>query len=367
MNFALLALVCVGFSQQLFSSEIVTGKVAVRHDSTPFPVKVVLFSDASSVLKNKRLSFSNAPIDFKPDSSGCFCFDIDDERFAFVHAYYHANRQITEVNRILNHLLLPPIEGVTLSLNQNSSGVATYGSTSFDGRSISIGYAHPAMDISILAHEVGHVIHMQLMDGPIPELLGMPGKLEDISVEEYRTINFQAGVYEGAAQLSAVFYTLDSRIGRYAALDAAMEMDNFVRFPDLVPTIKWYHTRRVNAPLFSTAYPNTVEISKVILGDSLDPPPFPPHLFHLIKASMDWPEPYTASAAIVQPLLWAAREFGRVNVMEIYLKSLSSLKHWRGYRDWAQMILDKATTPEIKEFLKYEFDQRGLLEVFANP
>ena len=85
------------------------------------------------------------------------------------------------------------------------------------------------------------------------------------------------------------------------------------------------------------------------------------------EESQNWPYPYTASAALVWPLLWAVQKFGRANVMKTYLKGLANLKNWRGYRDWAEATVDEAATPEIKEFLNTEHTRRGFFTASANP
>ena len=84
-----------------FASDSNTGRVAVWHDGVPLPYEVELNIESAQGLSNKRVSVINPPANLLPDDTGCFCFDINDGRFALVHAFYYANNQILEVNKIL--------------------------------------------------------------------------------------------------------------------------------------------------------------------------------------------------------------------------------------------------------------------------
>jgi len=192
MNFrTVIGLFSIALVSSVCVASPISGKVAVWHGGRPVSIIVPLLSDSLSVLRNDRLSLSNAPTNFTPDKSGCFCFNVDDERFAFVHSYYYADQQIAETNEVLGSLGLPPVGGVTLFLSQGESGSTSGGTTDFDGKSIRIHYVRPAIDVSVLAHEVGHAIHMQIVSKPFQEILAVPDDLGHATLQEYKLLGFQ--------------------------------------------------------------------------------------------------------------------------------------------------------------------------------
>lgn len=341
------------------ASATATGHVAVWHNGKPVTIEVNLNSDSITKLENKHISLKNPPGGLGPNSSGCFCFNLNDERFAFVHAFYYADQQLREINHVLQEVNLPLVSGVTLNLQQMGPGSTSVGGTDFDGKSINITYVQPAIDISILAHEIGHAIHMQVTGKSFKEILAIPEDPFKVSLEQLKLFGFQMNVVEGAAQLSSVFFTGDSRVGRFDWLDAADELNNFVRFPDLVPTAAEHWKSWAHAPLFSAAYPKSADLAQKILKNDFNFPWF--------KESQNLPFPYTASAAIIQPLLWASNRFGRNHAMKTYLKAFAEMKSWRGYRDWSEALAKAATSTELAKFLHTQYEQRGLFTNDANP
>lgn len=328
-------------------------------DGVSTVVKVPLVTDSSSSLRNEWIQIANAPTALVPDETGCYCFDSQDERFVFVHAFFYATEQVRQSNTVLQELSIRPAAGIRLALNRNSEGQTTGGGTDFDGTKIDIGYAQPALDVSILAHEVGHAVHIQVLGFNLSTALNCPDDPMTAPLDQLRLCTFQLGIVEGAAQLAAVLFTGDSQVGRTDWLDAAMEMDRFVRFPDQVPTPVEHFTRWATAPLFSARYPRSAKLARDLLDNTFGFPHF--------EESKTWPFPYLASAAVTQPMIEVARRFGSQEGLRLHLRALSLLRQWRGYRDWATSLVNAADRDEVRAFLLSEFTQRGLFTDSANP
>lgn len=343
------------------SAVAVDGTVAYWHDGKPVAVKRTLQTSPDALLQSALVSIKNVPATLLPDPQGCLCYSVEQKEFAFAHAFYYATLQLQEVNAALGDLGLPSVSGITISLGQYDSPTqAPAGGTDFDGRTINLGYPHPAFDVSILAHEIGHAVHLQLLKTPLPELL--PVMRQDpmtLSFADARTITFQMGIVEGAAQMGAVLFTGDSRIGRYDWVDMAYEMDNFVRFPDLVPSYGQHYTGWATAPIFSKTYPDSASLARDLLINKFGVP------YH--QEWLAWPEPYSASAAIIQPMFRAMQRFGKGAVLRTHLKALATMTKWSGYRDWAEALIQSADSPELRSFLNDAFSERGLFDSSANP
>lgn len=318
------------------------GKIAVFQYDEPIAKEVVLPEFTGGPFKNGFVHFANLPTTMVPDSNGCYCYDLNDDRFAFVHAYFYANQILQDYNQIFLKLNLPPLHDLELTLSRNSDAPTSGDTNMTDGR---ISYPRPALDITTLGHEIGHFIHYNAM--------GQKGSSTPwTTMMEFQQ---QLGVQEGTANLLSALHFGTSRIGFYDSYDAYDEINNFVQFPSHLLSTWDYLNRALNAPLFSKRYPIYIETIKQQLALGKSNP--------AVGANFGLPFPYSTSAVINQPLWIAATTMASTEEVKIlYVRSISELKGYRSYSDLANKILDNARVSNMAlcQFLRDEYRVRGL-------
>lgn len=319
-----------------------TGTVAVWVNGQKIIQMVLLDSLKSDSLESDLVELKDVPLNFLPDKSGCFCFSESDQRFAFVHAYYHANKTLLKFNAFLKASSLTLVKKTKISLTF-APGYLTSGGSDFG--EVYLRIPHSAFDFTILAHELAHEVHQTIIGKNLRDVLSdAHGK------EDWDKTAAQGLVSEGSANILAALATDEESIGRYDYDDAAFHVDRFVRFPDFVPTITQQVETMLNSPFILKAYPNSV----VELRDMIVNPTFPD--------LMSRPSSYLASAAINQPLWQAAKTYGTSVIFQMYLKALAALPNWQSHLELKNEILIQAQT--INSFLyndlETEFKSRGL-------
>lgn len=352
----LFALVLASFSASALADSMtaLTGNVAVWHNQSPIPVTVELLPFAEGkYLANDLVELDPLPQNLVPDDKGCFCFSVDDDRFVYVHTYYYATKAISNYNKILKELNLPTLHGVTIKLAKDrsmpSSGSATYK----DNPKIEMTYPNSTLDVFQLDHEIGH-----LVDYLISPRAGILAAANLVRSEEENAL--EGGVAEGTANiLSALELGMTgSDVFTDETLDVppSNDIDNFVRFPDLIVTRRQVLEGLTTGPKFAVRYGDFVNTIKQNLQDPA------------MESYLQQPDEYAASAVINQPLWKAAVQFGFKNVKIVYLQTLAN---WNGadvnYNTLAQQLVTQAAklSPEMASFLRQEFTVRGL--VLAEP
>lgn len=322
--------------------EATRGRIAKWEGSTRTLEEVNLPDFSQGFLKNDLLSFSSLPKDLLPGSNDCLCFDAGEERFAYIQAYYYATNQLLHFNESLRKLNLPPLRTLEIGLQIVEPGFASHGEGEKNGAYL--WYQNPAFDPSLLAHEIGHAIHLQLQERAKEKIEG--DKISSIEILESES----AGVREGAANMLAAFFLGQTAIGKHDYFEGAYEIDRFIRLPDQIVTIREHYLNLLGSEQFSHAYPNSMaEIREALKKE-------PQSKF------LDFPHPYITSAVINQPLWAAGKKFGFSSVEAIYLATFSTFRS-NTYSELANAILRKSSVmhqAEMHDFLRAEFLLRGL-------
>lgn len=337
------------FMVSISHAESVKGCIAVFNGTTPIIVEVDLPIFTGGLFRTEQFHFSNLPKNMEPNRNGSYCYAIDDDRFAFVHSFYYAVQEIQDYNYIFTQLNLPLPKTLewTLSLDVNNpSGGNT---------SISSGYIHypkPPIDPTTLAHEIGHWIYYNVIGKKTSYRIFTHDKnIQSISrINDQQIEDQQIWIDEGSANILAALDSGDTQ-QKYDNYDFFQDLNNFVRFPDIVPTLRQTMQQMVNSPRFSIAYPSYVQDIKAEIDENKGPKPW-----------LDLPDPYSVSAAINQPLWKAAMIYGPSKIKLVYLKSLSTLNQDKKYSyiELVMAILKSSTEidREMTSFLMYEFNIR---------
>ena len=307
------------------------GCVAIFHESTPISIEVDLPEFKGGTLQTTQFQFTNKPTNLQPDESGRYCYHMSDPRFAFVHTFYYAVKEIEDYNRIFGKLGIPLKKTLSWHVLKNathpSTGTATGGVT----------YPETAPDPSLIQHEIGHWV-------------------QAVANQECENCNSDS-LSEGSANLLAALHSGDSIIGRHDGYAFAYDINLFVRLPDYIITYRNTLERIIEDPITERKYP--AEIKQIR------------DMFELAKTNPDmeaWmrsENPYTTSDAINQPLWFAAINFGAESIKLIYVKTLSMLnkKQEYTYSEVAQITLQNANevNPAIASYLTNEYIKRGVL------
>lgn len=319
-----------------------TGTVAVWVNGQKTIQTVLLDSIKFGSLENDLVELEDVPPHFLPDKAGCFCFSESDKRFAFVHAYYHANEILLKFNDFLKASGLRLVKKTKISL-AFAPGYFTGGGA--DSGRVYLRIPHSAFDFTILAHELAHEVHQTIIGKNLRDVLS-----DALDKQEWDKAAAQGLVSEGSANILAALVTNEESIGRHDYGDAAFRIDRFVRFPDIVPTNSQQVETMLNSPFILKAYPHSI----VELKDMIIKPAFP--------ELMDRPSSYLASAAINQPLWQAAKTYGAPIIVQIYLKALAALPNWQSHLELKNEILIQAQSinASLSDDLEAEFKSRGL-------
>ncbi|MEK7790460.1 MAG: hypothetical protein AAB309_02415 [Deltaproteobacteria bacterium] len=189
-------------------AEQVKGQIGVWHNNQPFAIKVILPKFTKGALANDMIQIKNLPDNFVIDEDDCFCFDINDDRFAYVHAYYYATRQIQEYNSLMNSLGLKKIKNLKIYLQKSLSGTMPHGSADWD-KNINLSYSRHAFDVSLITHEIGHEIHGFLIGKKFSDFFEMPSTDDDWILWYHKL-----GIIEGVANFLSSLHLGSPTIGK---------------------------------------------------------------------------------------------------------------------------------------------------------
>jgi hypothetical protein len=325
----------------------VEGQIATLHNRRPIALKVNLPEfDLGQPFSSALVTMIDLPSNMIPDASGCFCFDLSDDRFAIVHGYYHAHTTIASYNRLLAEIGMPPLTGVQFKLARDTT-IPTTGSASLRRvPKIDMTFPTPAVEVFTLVHEIGHLIDYHISPRHQDSSQPWGGMRSDAE---------EGGVGEGTANLLAALHlgTTGPPLFTDDALDSppANDIDTFIRFPDLVIKRRDVFESIANAPRFAARYAEFVESIRV----NLENPD--------MREYLDQPDEYASSAVINQPLWQAAVKFGFNSVRRLYLRTLAQ---WQGtevnYSTLARQLIDQARTesPDLGAELRAAYAERGL-------
>jgi len=331
-------------------SELNYGHVAVWHHGRPV-VKSVMLPQAipGRILATPLLQVSPLPDNLQPTSENCFCYDVNDDRLAVVHAFYYAHNAIVNYNQLLRELKLPQLRDTVLTLVKDASAPTMGTTSSRKSAQIVIRYSSPAIDPFTIDREVGRAILQMLLphfrwrmasgDSPLAPRI----RAEEDGIEE-GTANILAALELGTAgNLAQTSDTLDAPI--------VQDVDTFVRFPDVVMTRRQIMRELTQSPRFAARYAGYV--SRLL--KQLDEPQQSEYLSQL--------DPNVSSAIINQPLWQVAVRYGFRAAKILVLRALGS---WSSpdysYVAYGRELVMQAQLMGSKwaDVLSEEYQRRGL-------
>lgn len=324
-------------------AQALDGQIAVLHNRRPVAVRVALpeFLD-NQLLSSPLVTMLNLPNDMLPDSTGCLCFDLNDDRFAFVHTFFHTHQIIANYNVFLAELGKPALNGVQFTLGKDDSMPTTGSASLRDVPRIGMTSPTPAVEVFTIAHEVAHLVDYRIGNRPTPAFANLKSESEEAGVTE-GTANILAALHLGMSGIPA--FTADS-------LDSPQpNVDTFIRFPDLLITRRDVMQGMIDAPLFSARYPTFINI----IRDNLANPD--------LDLYLNEPDEYSSSAVINQPLWQAATQFGFATMKKLYLRTLANWHEEQvNYNTLAKQLVDEAKviSEDFSRSLELQFRQRGL-------
>jgi len=341
-------LVAISPAECGLAADYFTGHVAVWHHHRPVLKTVTLPAFANGqYFANALLQVGPLPETIKPDAKGCFCYDVNDDRLAYVHTYYYAHQMIGGYNAILRELRLPQLHGVVITLTKDTASPTSGVSWRKKRPQTALRFSAPAIDPFTIAHEIGHLIDYTVS--------ARYKQNNDPLTPSLRQEAEQDGVAEGTANILAALELGSSANLPFTGetLDAppANDVDTFVRFPDLMISRRQVLRGLVGAPRFAARYPQHV----AKLHESLENP--------LNRELLAQPDENAASAVINQPLWQAAVRFGFKPAKVLYLKTLAGwsspdISYVALGREL--VILAQELGPKWSAFLSEEYRRRGL-------
>ncbi len=309
-----------------------TGCIAIFQGTKPIAIEVVLPTFEGGVLQTKQFNFANLPKNMKPDEQGRFCYPMDDERFAFVHVYYYAVKEIEDYNKIFMKLGLPLGKTLKLTLTKEVS-FPTGGSTGIEDGIIT--YPGTPADISVIHHEIGHWVR----DNAVGRL-NNPGEI----------------LSQSSADFLAALHSGNTFIEKDELPASAYDINTYVHITNALITKKQLFEIILQDPIFAARFPIPYgEIKKVLQKAATDP---------FLAEYLNTPDFDFNASAINQPLWKAAMLYGVETIKLIYVKMLAAFKEDQNYSftDIAQALIKNANeiNPELGEYLENEFTFRGI-------
>lgn len=322
-----------------------TGCAAIWSQGQPISIEVPIELTNPNGFGNGQVTFTNTPENLRPNEGKYpWCFSVNDDRFAYVHTLYYVTEVIRWFNRLAINLGIFPLQRLTIDLRKAEDGTMPGGAA--NNGNIALQFSIPALDPTLIAHEVGHGLHDHLAGRLLSQLVN-----ESLEKRQWRQAIEQRGVLEGTANLISALFNHHSQIGAFSYFDATMEIDKFVSFPNLFPTVEYELRRFIEAPIFRNSYPKSAQSMEDFLKN-----PSP-----LFKETLLLPDPYLASAIINQPLWKAAMRFGFQRVELLYFTALKGFVEFQSYAHLARQIEKVAARdPFLQIFLQSEFRKRGL-------
>ncbi len=331
-------------------SDLTYGHVAVWHHGRPV-VKSVLLPQSipGRVLATPILQVNPVPDNLQPTSENCYCYDVNDDRLAAVHAFYYAHNAIANYNQILRELKLPQLRDTVLTLVKESAAPTMGATSSRKTAQILLRYSSPAIDPFTIDREVGRAVlqmllpHFRWRTTASDSALSPRLRAEEDGMEE-GTANILAALELGTSgSLAQTTDTLDAPI--------VQDVDTFVRFPDVVVTRRQIVKEFIQSPRFAARY--SFYVSKLL--KQLDDPALNDYLNQL--------DPNVASAIINQPIWQVAVRYGFRSAKILVLRALGS---WSSpdysYVAFGRELVMQAQIMGSKwaDVLSEEYQRRGL-------
>lgn len=285
---------------------------------------------------NELFVVENLPEDLNKIEDNCYCYELSDPRFIYTHLSFHLTKQLTYYNNLLEQLNEAPIRGIKVRVEKAQKGEAP--SADASGREIRLTYASNAMDETILAHELVHVMQFRVsnsLDGKY-----VPKGLRDDLPAFYEWF----GIDEGVANTLAAIQLDQPKMAVYDWFDAFVDISIFTSYAALP---SWFDTmkRKVNAPLYAKNYPSHVKYYREQMK---------------IQDYKEWSDPYAGSTVFAQPLWEASKKFPKVEVEQLVIRSMKVLARDRTYPDYAHELLN-LSEGKLHDFLKKQFQKRKLI------
>lgn len=352
--FAIISICALGITTRVYAGE--KGCIAVFYNAKPVVIEVELPDFVGSRFQTQQFHFTNLPLNMQPNADGKYCYAPTDKRFLYVHTFYYAVKQIEFYNQFFTQLNYPLPKSLNWELVPDADG-PTGGNTGLtDGQ---IEYSSYMPDPSVISHEIGHWLAFNTMQSNPKSLPKREGKihfyrglLQKLVSNKLDPMLFEnTSVAESQAALLSSLYNGITREASVESFDLIEDnINNFVRIPDLLPTVRESLQATVDAPRFAAAYPKYVALIQEELKEGGD--------------SLDVVMPYALGAVVDQPLWQAAHQFGNSTIITIYLQALHQLTDDQQltYKKFVAALLNSANNnPTVSQFLSNEFTKRGLI------
>ena len=289
------------------------------------------------------------PEDFAPDEDDCLCFKVSDQRLALAQIYIHAHQLLLDVNSVLKDLKEPPLREVHLLVTrdpQRPSFGRLVPSALAQGQvgrlAIEFHTASPTPDPFLVAQSVGRLIDRSLSPRYRVKSETPPSWSTDAATEVIAAMlaAFSLG------QPGPLPHTPDT----YDVVGLG-DLDNFLRWPDLLVSRRHVLRSLVGAPRFAARYPEYVRALRTQLAD----PAATTRLTAIDEIG--------SAALIGQPLWQAAERFGVARTRQLVVRTLLQLTQPDpSYQHLAETMVRNARSinPAMATELSQEFFHRGL-------
>lgn len=296
----------------LFSSTLSASIGMVRHwdsDGSYYIGLADLGNRNSGDLSNEFVFLGGHPDNLHKNSwPNCYCFGEDDVRFAYVDAFYQLTNIIRYANEFLEKLGLESLDKTELQL-QHIPGMLPAGGSQ---KALSITHSTTMIDPSILAHEVGHLVHRKILSRDVE-------KPKNVSPEKASRIK---GVKEGIANLFAAMYFNNPNIGFAIRFDVPIRVDLELELDTLI-SVKDEYQKLLASEQIQAAYPQTINLFKELFAT------FP-------EEQLSISEPYQSSAIITRPIWLAAQK--NPDVYHNFFAALQLTKGNETYKEFMEKL-----------------------------
>ena len=277
------------------------------------------------ILRNKLIDIKTLPENLVPDEQGRYCYNLNDDRLAYVQMYYFATVMVQDYNKILNKIGQASIQALPIYLTKITEPGKCLGNGEAKRDGLYLSFKDPSIEHTLIGHEISHMIDYHLTK---------KYDLEETSQSK--------SILEGTGNILAALSMQESIIDK-------LNIDEYVSIP-FSDRFSGKHSYELILSFLKNkeneCYADLDEINSFMGQD-------------FFQSILEKSDPYVVSALISQPIWQAAKIFGFSKVKELYLKALIELP-LNNYQGLAQEIINQASDKEIKDYLRNAYLERGL-------
>jgi len=242
-------------------------------------------------------------------------------------------------NETLDSLKLPKIGDVTINLTYSPHSSFPVGGQTDSKNLVSVTYEQTPIDISIAAHEIGHVIQKTV------------GVADDQIIYDVNNINNISIIIEGVANLAAALYLDNPKVAAGEFFDEAFNVDTFVSIKDdaSITNRSWFQGL-VGSPDYATHAPESAKSLQGILAANASP-------------ILSEPQAYIVSDSFAQPLWILGQKHGRRLAAQILFEAFSTFKDFSKVENFQIALVAAAKKLNVDQTivneLQSQFTARG--------